>query len=152
MAPVSVHFVNNVLAVAASYIEEDPERARDVLAELGAFLTHRLRGPRAIPLPEELEHVRVYLSLESARFVDRLVVELPDAGELPEVHVGPGDVQGPVSDVLGRWLIQHSGRVRVALRPRGEALDLQLDRPDDPSQPGERVRIPLGLATAGSAA
>jgi LytS/YehU family sensor histidine kinase len=152
MAPVSVHFVNNVLAVAASYIEEDAERARDVLAELGAFLTHRLRGPRAVSLPEELEHVRIYLSLESARFVDRIVVELPDAVELPDVYVGPGDVQGPVADALGRWLIQHHGRVRVALRPRGEALDLQLDRPDDPAQPGERVRIPLGLATAGSAA
>jgi LytS/YehU family sensor histidine kinase len=152
MAPVSVHFVNNVLAVAASYIEDEPERARDVLAELGAFLTHRLRGPRVVSLPEELEHVRVYLSLEDARFVDRLVVELPGAGELPSVHVGPGDVQAPVADALGRWLTRHPGRVRAALRVRGEALELQLDRPDDPAQPGERVRIPLGLATAGSAA
>ena len=45
---VSVHFVNNVLAAAASYIEEDPDTARDVLAELGSFLSHRLRGPRTV--------------------------------------------------------------------------------------------------------
>ena len=55
--PVSVHFVNNVLAAAASYIEEDPDTARDVLAELGAFLSHRLRGPRTVSPAEELDHV-----------------------------------------------------------------------------------------------
>jgi hypothetical protein len=32
--PVSVHFVNNVLAAAASYIEDDPDEVRDVLAQL----------------------------------------------------------------------------------------------------------------------
>ena len=49
-APVSVHFVNNVLAAAASYIEVEPDTARDVLADLGAFLSHRLRPARVIPL------------------------------------------------------------------------------------------------------
>ena len=77
--PVSVHFVNNVLAAAASYIEEDPDTARDVLAELGAFLSHRLRGPRAVSPAEELEHVGVYLRLEQARFPGRIEVELPTA-------------------------------------------------------------------------
>jgi LytS/YehU family sensor histidine kinase len=62
--PVSVHFINNVLAAAASYIEEDPDKARDVLAELGAFLSHRLRGSRTVAPADELEHVGVYLRLE----------------------------------------------------------------------------------------
>ena len=38
------HFVNNVLAAAASYIDDDPDYARDVLAELGQFLSYRLRA------------------------------------------------------------------------------------------------------------
>ena len=59
VTPVSVHFVNNVLAAAASYIEEDPEAAREVLAELGAFLSHRLRGPRTVSPAEELDHIGV---------------------------------------------------------------------------------------------
>jgi hypothetical protein len=42
--------------------------------------------------------------------------------------------------------------VRVALRARGDALDLQLDRPDEPGRAGERLRIALGLATARSVA
>jgi LytS/YehU family sensor histidine kinase len=145
-----VHFVNNVLAAAASYIEEEPETARDVLAELGAFLSHRLRGPRLVSTAEELEHVAVYLRLEQARFPGRLEVELPRAADLPAAQVAPGTVQAPLSDALGRWLGRASGRVRVALRPRADAVDLQLDHPDEPGEAGERLRIGLGLEPAGS--
>ena len=148
-SPVSVHFVNNVLAAAASYIEEDPETARDVLAELGAFLSHRLR-PRVVSPAEELEHVGVYLRLEQARFPGRIEAELPAASDLPRAQIAPGDIQAPLSAALERWLAQQPGRVRVALRARADALDLQLDRPDEPGEAGERLRIPLGMATAGS--
>jgi LytS/YehU family sensor histidine kinase len=151
-APVSVHFINNVLAAAASYIEEDPDTARDVLAELGAFLSHRLRGPRTVSPAEELEHVRVYLRLEQARFPERIEAELPQAADLPATQVVPGEIQAPLSEAINRWLSQQPGRVRVALRARNGALDLQLDRPDEPGEPGERVRIALGPTTAESAA
>jgi two-component system, LytTR family, sensor histidine kinase LytS len=83
-----VHFVNNVLATAASYIEEDPDTARDVLAELGAFLTHRLRGPRTVSPADELEHVAVYLRLEQARFPGRIDAELRGAA-LAQRRPGP---------------------------------------------------------------
>ena len=139
--PVSVHFVNNVLATAASYIDEDPDAARDVLAELGAFLTHRLRAPRTVSPADELEHVAVYVRLEQARFPGRIDAELPPPGELPAMTTVPGAVQAPVSEALERWLGQAPGRVRVALRARNGGLDLQLDRPDEPGEPGERLRI-----------
>jgi LytS/YehU family sensor histidine kinase len=145
-----VHFVNNVLAAAASYIEEEPETARDVLAELGAFLSHRLRGPRLVSTAEELEHVAVYLRLEQARYPGRVEVELPRAADLPAAQVEPGIVQAPLSDVLARWLGRGSGRVRVALRPRADAVELQLDHPDEPGEAGERLRIGIGLEPAGS--
>ena len=149
-SPVSVHFVNNVLAAAASYIEEEPDTARDVLAELGAFLSHRLRGPRVVSAAEELEHVGVYLRLEQARFPGRLEVELPASRDLPQARIHPGDVQAPLSQAIERWLRQQPGRVRVALRAREDGLDLQLDRPDEPGEAGERLRIPLALEAAGS--
>lgn len=145
---ISVHFVNNVLAAAASYIEDEPDTARDVLAELGAFLTHRLRPNRTVTLAEELDHVRVYMRLEQARFPGRIEAELPAAATLPRLTASPGDVQGPVGEVLARWLRKHPGRVRAALRVRDNAatLELQLDRPDTPGAAGERVRIALETA------
>ena len=145
-ATVSVHFVNNVLAAAASYIEEDPDTARDVLAELGAFLSHRLRGPRAVSPAEELDHVGVYLRLEQARFPGRIDVELPAASELPATHDRPrrrpGAAERGAQPLAGA---AQPGRVRVALRARGDALDLQLDRPDEP---GRGRRAPADPARA----
>jgi LytS/YehU family sensor histidine kinase len=149
--PVSVHFVNNVLAAAASYIEEDPETARDVLAELGSFLSHRLREPRVVVAADELEHVAVYLRLEQARFPGRIEVELPAAGELPRVGVAPGEIQAPLGAALSRWLTRQSGRVRVAVRARADALDLQFDLPDEPGAAGERLRLPFDVQTVKSA-
>ena len=153
-APVSVHFVNNVLAAAASYIEVEPDTARDVLAELGAFLSHRLRPARIVPLSQELDHVAVYVRLEQARFPGRLEAELPNAGGVPSIECSPGEVQAPLADALGRWLGERRGRVRLALRARldGSALEAQFDEPDDPGSTAERVRIALSTNATGSAA
>jgi LytS/YehU family sensor histidine kinase len=149
-APVSVHFVNNVLAAAASYIEVEPDTARDVLVSLGAFLSHRLRPARIVALAEELDHVAVYLRLEQARFPGRLEVELPAARGLPSAALVPGAVQAPLADALGRWLGERPGKVRVSVRARmdGATLDAQFDQPDDPSATAERVRIALPSAAA----
>jgi Histidine kinase len=142
--PLSVHFVNNALAAAAGLVDEDPDAARDVLADLGLFLSHRLREPRAVTLAEELEHVGVYLALEQARFPGRIEAEVPAARSVPAGATTPGAVQAPVAEVLGRWL-RRGGRVRVALRVRSGAdyVDAQLDAPDDPAASGERVRVVL---------
>src|SRR3954471_4489947 len=115
-APVSVHFVNNVLAAAASYIEVAPDTAREVLAGLGAFLSHRLRAARVVPLAEELDHVATYLRLEQARFPGRVEAELPPPGGVPAGECTPGAIQAPLADALGRRLGQRTGRVHVALR------------------------------------
>jgi LytS/YehU family sensor histidine kinase len=148
--PVSVHFVNNVLAAAASMIEVEPDHARDVLADLGAFLSHRLRPARIVPLAQELEHVATYARLEQARFPGRLEAELPAPRDLPSAQCTPGEVQAPVAAAVGRWLGEHNGRIRLALRARldGSSLEAQLDQPDDPSVAGERVRIALSPASS----
>lgn len=147
---VSVHFVNNVLAAAASYIEVEPDTARDVLASLGAFLSHRLRPGRIVSLSEEMDHVAVYLRLEQARFPGRLATELPGAGRLPAADCVPGEIQAPIAEALTRRLADRPGRIRLAVRARmdGGALDALLDEPDDPAAPAERVRIALSAPAA----
>src|SRR4051812_34552235 len=142
---VSVHFVNNVLAAAASYVEDDPDQARDVLAELSAFLSYRLRPePSDVPLAQELDHVGVYVRLQQARFPDRIEASLPGRGEAPDVRVPRAAIQDPVADVLGRRLGERAGPASLAVRvaPGGGALEAQVTAPDDPA--GERVVIPLG--------
>ena len=82
---VSAHFINNVLAAAASYIDEDPDLARDVLAELGQFLAYGLRSaPEPATLGRELDHLSTYLRLQDARFPDRIDAAIPAAVEFAQ--------------------------------------------------------------------
>jgi len=149
-APVSMHFVNNVLAAAASYIEDDPEQAREVLAELSAFLTYRLRRPpREVTLAQEIEHVGVYVRLEQARFPGRIAASLPPSSELPRVPVEPAAVQAEVADALGRWLGQRPGPCRMTLHslPGEPSLELVMERPGEPGAT-ETLRLSLPEATS----
>ena len=50
------------------------------------------------------------------------------------------------------YVLFAAASMRVALRARDDALDLQLDRPDAPGEAGERLRIPWGLAATGRVA
>src|SRR4051812_26674040 len=146
---VSVHFVNNVLAAAASYVEDDPDQARDVLAELSAFLSYRLRPePREVPLAQELEHVAVFVRLQQARFPDRIAATLPARGQAPDVRVGRASVQDPVAQALGRRLGEHPGPARLVLRvlPGSAALEAEVAAADASS--AERVLIPLDTEAA----
>ncbi|HSS57044.1 MAG TPA: hypothetical protein VLK59_03480, partial [Solirubrobacteraceae bacterium] len=72
--------------------------------------------------------------------------------ELPSTSVGAGEIQAPLSEALSRWMAEYTGQVRVALRARGDGLDLQLDRPNAPGEAGERLRIPWVAVPAGSVA
>lgn len=124
-APViSAHFVNNVLAAAASYIDEDPDYARDVLAELGQFLSYRLReDPAPVSAAQELAHTENYLRLQQARFPDRITTDIPQAADVLG-RVTPGTIQGPVGETLGRRLREESGPCAVTLRPVAGGLEL----------------------------
>jgi LytS/YehU family sensor histidine kinase len=139
--PVSAHFVNNVLAAAASYIDDEPETARDVIAELGQFLSFRLRDPAPVSLARELEHVTTYVRLEQARFPGRIDAKLPGTGGLPAVQVDPASVQAPLAAALGRRLREVPGPCAVALEgPSGDyVFALALGGPNGAGQ--ERIEI-----------
>jgi LytS/YehU family sensor histidine kinase len=140
--PLSVHFVNNALATAAGLVDEDSDAARDVLAQLGAFLTYRLRGARTVSIADEIDHVGVYLALEQARFPGRVEAELPAPATVPAGTTTPGAVQAPVSEAVARSLQRGRGPVRVAVRvvAAGDAVEARLAAP---GARAERVRIAL---------
>lgn len=140
--PVSAHFVNNVLAAAASYIDEDPDYARDVLAELGQFLSYRLReNPAPVGAAQELAHTATYLRLLQARFPDRLELRLCDAADV-HGRVDPGTIQEPVAELAGRRLREGPGRLAVTLLAQGDG-DVVLATVAAADGPGESISIPL---------
>lgn len=76
-AQVSPHFLFNSLNVIVSLIRIDPLKARKLLISLSHFLRQNLEGTTRsrISLEQELVHVKAYLEIEAARFVDKLTIE-----------------------------------------------------------------------------
>ncbi|MBZ5753686.1 LytS/YhcK type 5TM receptor domain-containing protein [Metabacillus rhizolycopersici] len=75
-AQISPHFLFNTLNTIVSLVRIDPTKARKLLISLSHFLRQNLTATThsKIILEQELKHVKAYLSIEEARFVNKLVV------------------------------------------------------------------------------
>jgi two-component system, LytTR family, sensor kinase len=80
---ISPHFIYNALAAVAGYIHSRPELARELLTDFADFTRYAFgRDNSYVTLADELHYVEKYLSLERARFGDRLEVQLEVAPEI----------------------------------------------------------------------
>lgn len=75
-AQISPHFLFNSLNTIVSLIRIDPGMARKLLISLSHFLRQNLNATTMsmTTLEQELKHVKAYLAIEEARFVDKLQV------------------------------------------------------------------------------
>ena len=75
-AQISPHFLFNTLNTILSLIRIDPAKARKLLVSLSHFLRQNLSATTQsmTTLEQELKHVKAYLAIEEARFVDKLNV------------------------------------------------------------------------------
>jgi two-component system LytT family sensor kinase len=110
-AQISPHFVYNSLAAIASFVRTDPERARELLLEFADFTRYAFRrGGEFTTLADELRNVERYLTLEKARFGDRLRVQIMVAPEVLPVAVPFLAVQPLVENAVRHGL---EGRAQV---------------------------------------
>ena len=87
-AQISPHFIYNALTAIASFVRTDPERARELILEFAEFTRYSFRSHgEYTTLAEELRSIDRYLTIERARFGDRLQVRLQIAPEV--LPVGP---------------------------------------------------------------
>lgn len=75
-AQISPHFLFNSLNTILSLIRIDPDKARKLLVSLSQFLRKNLATTTETitTLEQELTHVKAYLAIEEARFVNKLKV------------------------------------------------------------------------------
>ncbi|MEM7154319.1 MAG: histidine kinase [Myxococcota bacterium] len=93
------HLLFNALNSAMAMIDEDPQRAEDMLLRLTFLLRSTLRAPREGTVGEELERIAAYLELEGVRFEDRLDVQ---------VDVEPGLDEVPLPTLLLQPLVENA--------------------------------------------
>lgn len=82
-AQISPHFIYNSLNAIASFINTDPDRARELVVEFADFTRYSFRRHGDFTtLAEELRCIDRYLLLERARFGERVQVSLRIAPEV----------------------------------------------------------------------
>ena len=152
-AQISPHFVYNSLTAIASFVRTDPERARDLLTEFADFTRYSFRRHGDFTtLAEELRSIERYLSLEQARFGDRLQVTLRVAPEVLAVSLPFLSVQPLVENAVRHGLEGKPGTGHVIITAEDEYAEAVITIEDDGvGEDPERIRRALaGDATSDS--
>ena len=141
-AQIHPHFLFNSLNSINALIAARPEDARRLCVRLGDFLRRSLTlGSReTIPLAEELDLAEQLLSIERARFGDRLshVVVADDAARA--CAVPPLLLQPLVENAVTHGVAQmiDGGEIRIEAERRGEELRIAITNPRDSDSPGRK--------------
>ena len=115
-AQINPHFLFNAINTISYYCRSDSLMARQLLLNLGDYYRQNLSSPDSmIPLSEEINHIRAYVSIEQARFGNRLSVEYH---LLPcDIHIPPLLLQPLVENAIRHGVLPRSdgGTVKIGV-------------------------------------
>ena len=116
------HFMFNALNSIRALIEEDPARAKSAITQLSAILRNAMSTVkrRTVPLGEEIDMVRAYLTLEAMRFEERLQVRFNIAPELEREPVPPMMLQTLVENAVRHGIAKLPAGGEVVVEARSE--------------------------------
>ena len=145
---INPHFLFNTLnALSSLILQKDTERAERVVLSLSKFLRVSLeKDPRdKIPLAEEIETQRQYLSIEEIRFGDRLRFAEEIPADLADALVPSLILQPLVENAVKYGVARSTGPVRVTIR--AEACDgtLRITVADDGAHDIDAHPLQLGV-------
>ncbi|MFN7701153.1 MAG: sensor histidine kinase [Deltaproteobacteria bacterium] len=126
------HFVANALNTIAEAVRSDPAKAETLIEDLGGLFSHALSGSALgeVALVDELSAARSYLSVQAARFGDRLSFTVDgDALEL-DTNVPAMSILPLVENAVLHGL-SRGGRVRIGLSARHVEEGVVIEVHDD---------------------
>jgi len=131
-AQISPHFIYNALTAIASYVRTDPEHARELLLEFADFTRYSFRRHGDFTtLAEELRSIDRYLTLERARFGDRLQVTVRVAPEVLPVAVPYLCLQPIVENAVRHGLEGKAGPGRITILAEDSGSECLISVEDD---------------------
>ncbi|MBT0664169.1 histidine kinase [Geobacter pelophilus] len=115
-AQINPHFLFNAISTIISYIRTDPKTASTLLVNLAElFRKSTATTDREVPLSVELEHCDAYLTIEKARFEERIDVRYEiDDSALP-CPVPPLILQPLVENGIRHGLLSRDGGGRISI-------------------------------------
>jgi two-component system, LytTR family, sensor kinase len=128
-AQISPHFVFNALNTIASFVRTDPSRARDLLIEFADFARYSFSTTdQFTTLADELRAIDTYVTIERARFGDRLQVHLRIAPEVLGVRVPFLVLQPLVENALRHGFAgQKAGHLRIEADDAGAEVVVSIE-------------------------
>jgi two-component system LytT family sensor kinase len=131
-AQISPHFIYNALTAIASFVRTDPERARELILEFAEFTRYSFRAHGEFTtLAEELRSIDRYLTIERARFGERLQVRLQIAPEVLPVGLPFLCLQPLVENAVRHGLSGKPGVGTVSIVARDAGAECHITVEDD---------------------
>ena len=137
-ARINPHFFFNTLNTISALVTDDPERAEETITLLADLFRYTLKttGARLVPFRDEVTFVERYLTIERARYGERLTALF---------DIGPGCEDVPVPGLFLQPLVENAvahgiaprasgGTVRITARVEGGLLEVAVA--DDGPGPG----------------
>lgn len=123
-AQINPHFLFNTLHTIVTLIRVNPDLARHVTVQLGAFMRMNLKMTAAplIPINQEMDHLKAYIEIIKTRFADQFTIECDAASDIGEALIPPATFQPLVENS-----IQHGFKGK----PNGGTIAIRLERQKD---------------------
>lgn len=147
-ARLNPHFVFNALNNLRALINEDTERARELVTRLSSTLRHALDHSQRehVSVAEELAVVDDYLAVESVHYEDRLRVTREIDPAALELRLPPMALQLLVENAIKHGIARTPGGGELSLRVRGDGGRLRIEVGNPGRIEAESVRRGVGLA------
>ncbi|MFE9689719.1 sensor histidine kinase [Micromonospora sp. NPDC005806] len=131
-AQISPHFIYNALTAIGSFVRTDPEWARELILEFAEFTRYSFRAHGEFTtLAEELRSIDRYLTIERARFGERLQVRLQIAPEVLPVTLPFLCLQPLVENAVRHGLSRKPGTGMVSIEARDAGAECHITVEDD---------------------
>ena len=131
-AQISPHFIYNALTAIASFVRTDPELARELILEFAEFTRYSFRAHGEFTtLAEELRSIDRYLTIERARFGERLQVRLQIAPEVLPVSLPFLCLQPLVENAVRHGLSRKPGTGTISIVARDAGAECHITVEDD---------------------
>ena len=148
-AQINPHFLFNTLNTIAAFTRTDPAKARDLLREFSAFYRRTLQSSQSLmPLAEELEQTRRYLTIEKARFGEDRILESESVAPGCEKVMVPGFIVQPIVENAVRHAMRDEGPLHIAIDVATDASDILVSVTDDGMGMDEEVAASVLEETA----
>lgn len=135
-AQINPHFLFNAINTIISYTRTNPETAAQLLVKLADFFRSNINSAEeTVPLAAELEHCKAYITIESARFEERIRVTYDIDEDARDSRLPPLALQPLVENALKHGILpreeggavtisahRENGKVRISVKDNGVGI------------------------------